>query len=224
MCNKMYIVILLLQTKEGMHMVDKICDKLMHQVRAKMPEVDEERAEVIRYGFELLIGEFPKLIFMFVLAFVLGKIKYFLISVAIICSYRIFSGGVHLKTHLGCFVTTTALYLGNVYLSEFIMISNVYVKCIIAFLVYIFAIAMILLYAPADTDTVPILRKKDRKNKKIVSIVIVTLVITISILVHDRVISNMCIFGVFLQTITITKFIYKLLNVKLGYLEYIKSL
>ena len=31
-------------------MIDKICDKLMKRIRAKMPEVDDERAEVIKYG------------------------------------------------------------------------------------------------------------------------------------------------------------------------------
>ena len=80
-------------------MVDKICNWLMARVRAKMPEVDEERAEVIRYGFELIIGEVPKLIVMFIIALLLGKIKLFLISVAIICPYRTFSGGIHLKTN-----------------------------------------------------------------------------------------------------------------------------
>ena len=42
-------------------MIDKICDKLMKRIRAKMPEVDDERAEVIKYGLELIIWELPKM-------------------------------------------------------------------------------------------------------------------------------------------------------------------
>ena len=37
-------------------MIDKICDKLIKRIRVKMPEVDDERAEVIKYGLELIIG------------------------------------------------------------------------------------------------------------------------------------------------------------------------
>lgn len=204
-------------------MVDKICDMLMQRVELKMPEVDEERAEIIRYGFELMIGEFPKIILMFIIAILLGKIKYFLISIAIICPYKICSGGVHLKTHIGCFITTNFVYLGNVYLSELLFFPNIYIKYAIIALVYIFAIWLILLNAPADTEAVPILRKKERKVKKILSIIIVSVVIGISFLCKNRVISNMCLIGVFLQTITITRLSYKVFKAKFGYFEYIKE-
>ena len=205
-------------------MVDKICDKLMSRVKAKMPEVDDERAEVIRYGFELLIGEVPKLFLMFLLAIALGKIKYFLISVAILCPYRTFSGGIHLKTHLGCFIGTNLLYLGNVYISEFVIFENIFFKNAIIIFTCVFATIMILLFAPADTETVPILRKKDRLNKKIFSLLWMTGVILLAVFINNRIISNMCIFGILFQTLTITKLSYKIFNVKLGYLEYIKGL
>ncbi|MBQ3409513.1 MAG: accessory gene regulator B family protein [Clostridia bacterium] len=205
-------------------MVNQICNKLMDRVRSKMPEVDDERAEVIRYGFELLIGEVPKLLLMFVLAALLGKLKYFLISLAIICPYRTFSGGIHLKTHIGCFITTNLMYLGNVYFSEWIKFNSIYVKLAVIVFTYIFAVTMIILYAPADTETVPILRKNDRRKKKIEAIVWATGVLIISFCVKDIIIGNMCVFGILFQTLTITKLSYKIFNVKLGYLEYIKSL
>ena len=65
-------------------MIDKICDKLMKRIRAKMPEVDDERAEVIKYGLELIIGELPKMFLLFIIAWLLGIFKYALISFAII--------------------------------------------------------------------------------------------------------------------------------------------
>lgn len=205
-------------------MIGRICDKLMSRVRLKMPEVDDERAEVIRYGFELLIGEVPKLILMFILAFALGKLKYFIISVAILCPYRTFSGGIHLKTHLGCFIGTNLLYLGNVYVSEWIIFTNDFIKYTTLIFTYVFAIVMILLFAPADTETVPILRRKDRIHKKILSLIWITCIVILAAFIKDRIISNMCILGIIFQTLTITKLSYKLFNVKLGYLEYIKSL
>lgn len=204
-------------------MIDKICDKLMKRIRAKMPEVDDERAEVIRYGLELIIGELPKMFLLFIIAWLLGIFKYALISFAIILPYKLVSGGVHLKTHIGCILGTSLLYCGNVFISKYINIPDIKNQIIFSAIILTFAIIMISLYAPADTENVPILRKKERAKKKIISYIIVTAMIIISFLVKDRVISNMFRVGVLLQSIMISKLTYNIFKVKFGYLEYIKT-
>lgn len=204
-------------------MIDKICDKLMKRIRAKMPEVDDERAEVIKYGLELIIGELPKMFLLFIIAWLLGIFKYALISFAIILPYKLISGGVHLKTHIGCILGTSLFYCGNVFISKYINIPDIKNQIIFSAIILIFAIIMISLYAPADTENVPILRKKERAKKKIISYIIVTAMIIISFLVRDRVISNMFRVGVLLQSIMISKLTYSIFKVKFGYLEYIKT-
>lgn len=204
-------------------MIDKICDKLMKRIRAKMPEVDDERAEVIKYGLELIIGELPKMFLLFIIAWLLGIFKYALISFAVILPYKLVSGGVHLKTHIGCILGTSLLYCGNVFISKYINIPDSKNQIIFSAIILIFAIIMISLYAPADTENVPILRKKERTKKKIISYIIVTAMIIISFLVKDRVISNMFRVGVLLQSIMISKLTYNIFKVKFGYLEYIKT-
>ena len=204
-------------------MIDKICDKLIKRIRAKMPEVDDERAEVIKYGLELIIGELPKMFLLFVIAWLFGIFKYALISFAIILPYKLVSGGVHLKTHIGCILGTSLLYCGNVFISKYINITDIKNQIIFSAIILIFSIIMISLYAPADTENVPILRKKERAKKKIISYIIVTAMIIISFLVKDRVISNMFRVGVLLQSIMISKLTYNIFKVKFGYLEYIKT-
>ena len=204
-------------------MIDKICDKLMKRIRAKMPEVNDERAEVIKYGLELIIGELPKMFLLFIIAWLLGIFKYALISFAIILPYKLVSGGVHLKTHIGCILGTSLFYCGNVFISKYINIPDIKNQIIFSAIILTFAIIMISLYAPADTENVPILRKKERAKKKIISYIIVTAMIIISFLVKDRVISNMFRVGVLLQSIMISKLTYNIFKVKFGYLEYIKT-
>lgn len=204
-------------------MIDKICDKLMKRIRAKMPEVNDERAEVIKYGLELIIGELPKMFLLFIIAWLLGIFKYALISFAIILPYKLVSGGVHLKTHIGCILGTSLFYCGNVFISKYINIPDIKNQIIFSAIILTFAIIMISLYAPADTENVPILRKKERTKKKIISYIIVTAMIIISFLVKDRVISNMFRVGVLLQSIMISKLTYNIFKVKFGYLEYIKT-
>lgn len=36
-------------------MIDKICEFLTNRIRKQMPEIDDERAEVINYGLQNLI-------------------------------------------------------------------------------------------------------------------------------------------------------------------------
>ena len=41
-------------------MIDKFCAYLTKKIRKEMPEVDDEREEVIMYGLQNIIGELPK--------------------------------------------------------------------------------------------------------------------------------------------------------------------
>ena len=204
-------------------MIDKICDKLMKRIRAKMPEVDDERAEVIKYGLEVLIGEIPKAFILLGIAGILGIFRYTLISFFIVSIYRTFSGGIHLKSHISCIIGTFVLYCGTVILSKYIIFQSITIKILVSVIIYIYSITVIILYAPADTENIPILIKKDRKRKKIISFIIATLMLYLTFLIEERVISNICIWGMLLQSLSISKGAYKLFKVKFGYLEYIKN-
>ena len=84
-----------------------------------MPEVDDERAEIIQYGLEVIIGEVPKIFVVIGFSILLGVWQLTLFSIVIIGIYRGVSGGFHLKTHIGCMISTLTMYLGNVFLSKY---------------------------------------------------------------------------------------------------------
>lgn len=203
-------------------MIDKICEFLTNKIRKSMPEITDERAEVINYGLQLVIGEVPKTFIMLLIAYLLGVLKLSIIAFLIISPYRMFSGGFHLKTHIGCIVGTTLFYCGNVMLSKIVAFNSIS-KIIFTVAVWVFSMWMIKLYAPADTENVPIISKKIRKTKKIMSYITLTLTLLIGIFIKDNIISNIFIFGVLIQTLTITRFMYKLTNNKYGYEEYLKN-
>jgi len=201
-------------------MVDSICGFLIKQMRSQMPEIDDERAEVIKYGLENLIGELPKAFFMFVLATILGVLDLTVISFFSIVVYRAFSGGFHAKTHIACMIWTNLLYIGNVFLSKVIVYEQEFIKYFLIFAVWAFSMLMIKLYAPADTENVPILSKKDRKQKRILSYITMTMTLIVALFIEDRVISNIIVFGILLQTLTITRIAYKITNNKYGHEVY----
>ena len=203
-------------------MIEKICITLTNKIRKEMPEIDDERAEVINYGLQLVIGEIPKVFLIFIISYLLGVFKLTLLSFLFMMPYRMVSGGTHLHSHIGCIIATSIFYIGNAVISQYLLWENITIKCISVFIIWSFSMVMIKMYAPADTQDVPILRKSERRVKQILSFIIMTLTLALGLLIKNNTISNLLIVGTFLQTLTITKFMYKLTKNKYGYLEYIK--
>ena len=200
-------------------MIDKICLFLTNKMRKEMPEIDDERAEIINYGLQNIIGEIPKIFIMLGIAYLLGVFQLSLITFLIILPYRTFSGGVHLKTHIGCIVSTTAVYAGTALIAKN-MVLNDLTKIFVVIAVWIFGIIMIKLYAPADTENVPILRKKERKQKQILSYIVFTIALIIAGIIKNPIISNIIIVGYFIQTCMITRLAYKITKNRYGYEVY----
>lgn len=200
-------------------MIDKLCLFLTKKIRKEMPEVDDEKAEVINYGIHLIIGEIPKILLVLLISYLLGVFKYTLIMVLMLLPYRACSGGFHLKTHIGCIVSTTLFYCGVPKISNYFIFYNP-LKLILIIAIWIFGIIMISKYAPADTENVPILRKSERKQKKILSYIFLTAGLLSGMIIKNNVISNILILGNLIQTMMITPIAYKLTNNKYGYEVY----
>ena len=135
-------------------MIDKFCAFLTNKIRNEMPEVDDERAEVIMYGLQNIIGEIPKGFVILLIAYFLGIFKLTLMAVLIVAPYRCFSGGVHMKSHIGCILYTLILYSGSALIGKYVVLTGI-IKYVIAGIVWMFCMIMIKIYAPADTENVP---------------------------------------------------------------------
>lgn len=197
-------------------MIDKITQSLTNKIRKEMPDVDDERAEVINYGLQVLLGEIPKFFIMLLVAYLLGVFKITLITFLILMPYRGASGGFHLKTHLGCIITTTAFYCGIAFISKNIILADT-TKYLLTSMVGLFGIIMIKLYAPADTEDVPIVSKRVRKQKQMLSYFSFIVGLILAVVIKNSIFSNIIIFGYLIQTCMITRFIYKITNNKYGY-------
>lgn len=204
-------------------MIDKFCVYLTNKIRKEMPEVDDERAEVILYGVQLIVGEIPKIFLMFALGFLLGLWWQTILAFFLILPYKVCSGGFHLKTHLGCFFCTNIVYCGNAILSSTFTFQNELAKMITIVSIWIAGIILVSIYAPADTENLPILTKKERRIKKILSYVFLSINMLGAIFIANKTISNLLIFGTAIQTVSITRIAYILTKNKYGYEEYLKA-
>lgn len=201
-------------------MVKKICMFLVNRIKKEMPDISSEREEAIEYGLELIVGELPKMILLVVIAFIL-KIGWLVICAYFtILPYKITAGGFHLKTHIGCTIGTLIIYYGNVLLSQRIIIEPIYIKYTVIIALWIISIIMISLYAPADTINLPILRRKERRLKKILAYIFMTVTLVFALIIKNNTISNILIFNTLIETICITKIAYKLTKNQYGYKTY----
>ncbi len=200
-------------------MIDKTCEVLLKKIRKEMPDINDERAEVIFYGLQLIIGEVPKILLLFAVA-IIFKIGWLVIFAYVtMLPYKTVAGGFHLKTNIGCLIGTFIVYYGNVLISKFIFFSTD-IKYLLSIIILIFSIIMIYFYAPADTINLPILRKKERRTKKILSYIFATATLVVALITKDSTLSNILIFNVLIETICISKLAYKITRNEYGYQAY----
>lgn len=204
-------------------MVDKICEFILNRMKKEMPDITKEKEEVIKYGLQLIIGEIPKTLLLFVVSFLLGFGWYMLFAYITIMPYKMVSGGIHLHTHLGCITVSAISYYGTILLSKFLNLDSLE-KYILITLSFVFGIFMISLYAPADTENLPIISKKERKTKKILSYIILTITLGIAIFLKDNTLSNILIIGTIIQSLFISRLAYKITNNKYGHEVYKEEL
>lgn len=201
-------------------MIDKFCDLITEKIKSKVTDIDEERELIINFGVRLIFGELPKILILFIIGFLLSMGWQTLLLFFLIAPYRSFTGGIHLKTHLGCMITTSILYLLPIILSKYILISDKNILYILAGLITIFSIIIIARYAPADTENIAILSKKEIKSKKIKSYIALVILLSIIIFNPYKQFSYMIIYAIFLQNLTVLPISYKLTNNKHGYEVY----
>lgn len=204
-------------------MIEKICNSILAKMRKKMPDITDEKAEIILYGLQLLIGEMPKMFILFGLSFLLGFGLYMVFAYIAVMPYRATSGGFHLHTHLGCILSTIIFFYGNIIISKFLVLDNMQ-KYILIGLSLFFGILMISMYAPADTEEVPIISKKERKTKKILSYIMLILTLVAALFIPDRMMSNILIIGSIFQSISISRLAYKITKNKYGHEVYEQQL
>lgn len=195
-------------------MVDKICTWILEKMKKQDDSIDEEKAEIIYYGLQNLIGELPKGIIIIGIAIMLGIIKWVIVGTVVLLTYRAFAGGVHLKGHVTCLTFSTLVIIGGIYLIKSIVFEDtLYIYTILLFI----NLMLITLYAPADTENRPIMKESQMKRRKIESYITVILIyILSSFIIKDQSYTNIMMYTITIESIMITPLAYKIFDNKTG--------
>ena len=196
-------------------MLEELGEKVSNGVEKNLEEITPTQKEIIKYTVIQLLGEAIKLAIMAAIAWPFGAAHLVLIAVFAMGIYRVPSGGVHSKSHVACFVTSSILFFGNVILSS--MLKGEYLD-ILYICILLFNIPVIHFFAPADTEMKPVVSERQRRNLKIISyICMISCILIGRFLITDIAIRNIFIFGTFIQSVTMLPPLYKLLKTKYGY-------
>ena len=119
----------------------------------------------INYALQAIFNETFKLVFLVLLFLLMGKLNYFLFSISILFSTRIFLGGYHCNTTLQCLLFTAAFFFIVTLLGPSLPKLNI----ILYYVVALISIALVLFNAPFPNKKRPIKSKKRRLTFNIIS-------------------------------------------------------
>lgn len=194
--------------------IDTYSQRLTNYLASRL-EMDDSEKEVVEYGIYMFISETTKLSLTFLILFSLGQLKNGLLIVVVFGLLRSILGGVHAKTHVGCFISY--LVSLTIILSAGLLFTKA--QCIYFVLAsFPFIIMAILRYAPADVENKPIISIRQRKSLRRKGLIAAFVFLVIScILPHPY--SGFALFSVILEVIAILPITYKLYQTKYGYIE-----
>ncbi len=142
------------------------------------PRTEEDNI-AIQYGFELILDNMIKLLFLQILGIFLGKGYETFIILFSFCALRLQAGGIHAKTNIGC-------SLGMLFVWGLSLIGSTFLKLNIPYvvLIYIISIVVIFCFAPKGKN-INHFTTSSKQKKKLMSMLILTLFTIIAILNND---------------------------------------
>lgn len=113
-------------------MIELVSEKLTNYISSNS-DINDSEIPKINFAIKSILSESSKFIIMFIIFFMLGTEKYFLLSFIILCPIRAYSGGIHFYTYKAClafsmlifFITSylTPTYLGRVSIYIYLPLS-----------------------------------------------------------------------------------------------------
>lgn len=138
-------------------------------------ELNSDRRQELRmaYGLEILLGEIVKLLVIILCAWMLGILPQVLTITISAGILRLASGGEHCSAYYRCLIGGTAwfLFLGWVVRSLGVVLATPVISVTAGWLFFI-SLAIILKYAPGETENKPINGEAERKKFKKLSVFI----------------------------------------------------
>lgn len=185
---------------------------------SKYQECDDLKIKKLNYGLQGIYNLIVKLSIVIIIAIITKTINQTLLFLLFYAGIRTFSYGLHAKSNLACWITTIIIYNIIPY-----FIKNINFPIYMSYIALIVALISMILWAPADTPKKPLIRKKNRKKCKIISIIVVIIYTIIIFMVNNTMITNSITYALIIQSIVINPLTYKITKTQFNNYKYYKK-
>ncbi|MBC2021394.1 regulator [Listeria booriae] len=179
-------------------------------------EVDEDRFAIVKYGVEIFLVNVTKGIIVYLAAALLGMLWQTLVVHLSYLMIRRHSFGLHAKTSLGCTITSVVMFVILPYFVKEVQLSEWMIVLISGLILLNIAI-----FAPSDTENMPLFNAQKRHVLRRKSVFDTILVLALGFLAPWAWMHICVLMGALIQSATINPVTYKLL--KRGYNNYEKD-
>lgn len=168
---------------------------------------NDKQINIFRYTLESLYSLITKTCVVLLLSLFIKTFSITCLTLVLYSILRGFAFGIHASKNSYCWFVTLSVYIvGPLFIKYFtIPLQSIY---------FIYAISTIslLLWAPADTPSRPLLNKKKRRTNKIITLTLSTLYITSSFYFNSQNFYEIISFTLILESICVCPLTYKIFN------------
>ncbi|WDV46627.1 accessory gene regulator B family protein [Clostridiaceae bacterium M8S5] len=111
--------------------IKQISDKIASNIGRSSKLNSQDEIEQMSYALQVIMNEGLKLLFLSILFLTVGKLDLFLFSFVILSTLRIFAGGYHSNSFLGCLMFSLFFFsitmIGSIYLANYIISYHLYI-------------------------------------------------------------------------------------------------
>lgn len=178
----------------------------------KKKKLDNYNQIKIKYGLEVMYYFVTKTFVILLLSYLFHFLKEAIIFNIFYIPLRSFAHGFHAKNNVQCWIITIATYF-----LLYLYIKYIVLNIISVILLFTISIISFLIWAPADTKNLPLIRKSNRTKLKKASLFILIIEILLSFVCCKSYIY----IAIILEVININPIIYKLFKAKYNnYIDY----
>ncbi|MBC1492648.1 regulator [Listeria booriae] len=170
-------------------------------------EVDEDRFAIVKYGVEIFLVNVTKGIIVYLAAALLGMLWQTLVVHLSYLMIRRHSFGLHAKTSLGCTITSVVMLVILPYFVKEVQLSEWMIVLISGLILLNIAI-----FAPSDTENMPLFNAQKRHVLRRKSIFNTIFVLLLMLLIPIGEIKILILYGMFVQVIMIHPWTYKIMK------------
>ena len=188
--------------------------KIRTTIKKQYPNYNDDKIDEIMYGIEGLYLTFTKTVVICIIALILGILKELICLLVSFNFIRFFAFGMHASKSSICLIFSSLVFIIFSILCKYIVLPKY-----LLYILYLLALAIISIYAPADTVKRPLIKRKKRIKFKILSIMVVIIYFILTLVSKNNLFINSLIFGLLIECILINPITYKAF--KMPYKNYI---